>query len=59
MYLIPCSCGTTFAVSEDYDRNGSHIRAYLICPNCGKRHDPKNRALQLGYEGNGFWKVDC
>jgi hydrogenase maturation factor HypF (carbamoyltransferase family) len=59
MYLIPCSCGTTFAIAEDYDRKGTHLRSYLICPNCGKRHDPKNRVLQLGYEGNGYWKVDC
>lgn len=59
MFLIPCSCGTTFAVSENYDRHGTHLRAYLICPNCGKRHDPKNRVLQLGYERNGYWKVEC
>jgi hydrogenase maturation factor HypF (carbamoyltransferase family) len=58
MYLIPCSCGTTFAISEDYDRKGTHLRAYLICPTCGKRHDPKNRVLQLGYEHNGYWKVE-
>jgi hypothetical protein len=30
-----------------------------VCPNCGKRHDPKNRVLQLGYQHNGYWKVDC
>ena len=59
MFLIPCSCGTTFAVSENYDLHGTHLRAYLICPNCGKRHDPKNRVLQLGYERNGYWKVEC
>jgi hypothetical protein len=59
MYLVPCSCGTTFAVSEDYDRKGTHLRSYLVCPNCGKRHDPKNRVLQLGYERNGNWKVEC
>lgn len=59
MYLLPCSCGTTFAVSEDYDRKGTHLRSYLVCPNCGKRHDPKNRVLQLGYERNSYWKVDC
>ncbi len=59
MYLIPCSCGTTFAISEDYDRKGTHLRAHLVCPNCGKRHDPKNRVLQLGYERNGYWKVEC
>jgi len=59
MYLIPCSCGTTFAISEDYDRKGTHLRSYLMCPSCGKRHDPKNRVLQLGYERNGYWKVEC
>lgn len=59
MFLIPCSCGTTFAVSEDYDCKGTHLRSYLICPSCGKRHDPKNRVLQLGYERNGYWKVEC
>ena len=59
MYLIPCSCGTTFAISEDYDRKGTHLRAYLICPSCGKRHDPKNRVLQIGYERSGYWKVEC
>jgi hydrogenase maturation factor HypF (carbamoyltransferase family) len=58
MFLVPCSCGTSFAVSEDYDRHGGHLRAYLVCPNCGKRHDPRNRVLQLGYEQAGFWKVD-
>jgi hydrogenase maturation factor HypF (carbamoyltransferase family) len=59
MYLIPCSCGVTFAVSDDYDRKGTHLRSYLICPGCGKRHDPKNRVRQLGYERSGYWKVDC
>ncbi len=43
MYLIPCSCGATFAVSEDYDRQGMHLRSFIPCPNCGKRHDPRNR----------------
>ena len=59
MYLIPCSCGTSFAVSEDYDRKGTHLRSYIACPSCGKRHDPKNRVLQLGYERDGYWKVEC
>jgi hydrogenase maturation factor HypF (carbamoyltransferase family) len=59
MYLIPCSCGTTFAISEDYDHKGTHLRSYLVCPSCGKRHDPKNRVLQLGYDRNGYWKVEC
>lgn len=58
MFLVPCSCGRTFAVSEDYDRQGTHFRRYLICPNCGKHHDPKNRLLQIGYQREGYWKVD-
>jgi hydrogenase maturation factor HypF (carbamoyltransferase family) len=58
MFLVPCSCGTSFAATEDYDRRGTHWRSYLTCPNCGKRHDPKNRLLELGYHGEGYWKVD-
>jgi len=30
----------------------------MICPTCGKRHDPKNRLLELGYQAEGYWKVD-
>ena len=56
--LVPCSCGTTFSVAEDYDRRGTHLRSFLVCPNCGKRHDPKNRLLRIGYERAGYWKVD-
>jgi hydrogenase maturation factor HypF (carbamoyltransferase family) len=58
MYLVPCSCGTTFAVSEEYDRQGTQWSRYMLCPNCGKRHDPKNRLLQLGYRSTGYWGVD-
>jgi hypothetical protein len=58
MYLVPCSCGATFAVSDDYDRRGTNWSRYLTCPSCGKRHDPKNRLLELGYHGDGYWKVD-
>jgi hypothetical protein len=58
MLLIPCSCGSTFAVSEDYDRRGMHIRSFIPCPNCGKRHDPRNRLLHLDYQKEQFWKVD-
>jgi hydrogenase maturation factor HypF (carbamoyltransferase family) len=57
MFLIPCSCGTTFAVSEDYDRHGTHLRSFIPCPNCGKRHDPRNRVLHLDYQQERFWKV--
>ena len=60
MYLVPCSCGTTFAVSEKYDRQGTQWTRYMVCPGCGKRHDPKNRLLQFGYQRAGFWGIeDC
>jgi hypothetical protein len=59
MFLVPCSCGTTFAVAENYDRQGTAWGRYLPCPTCGKRHDPKNRLLQIGYQRDGFWKVDA
>ena len=58
MFLVPCSCGTTFAVAEDYDRKSTAWSRYLKCPGCGKRHDPKNRLLQVGYQREGYWKVD-
>ena len=58
MFLIPCSCGTTFAVAPDYDRLGSSWSRYLPCPSCGKRHDPRNRLLQIRYQQEGYWKVD-
>ena len=62
MFLVPCSCGRTFAVAQHYDRCGTAWSRYLICPQCGKRHDPKNRLLQMGYHGAsghaGFWQVD-
>ena len=58
MYLVPCSCGTTFPAGEDHDSNGTGWGRYLKCPKCGKRHDPKNRLLQLGYQGEGYWKVE-
>ena len=58
MFVVPCSCGTTFAVAENYDRQGTAWGRYLKCPTCEKRHDPKNRWLQLGYQRAGYWKVD-
>jgi hypothetical protein len=58
MYLIPCSCDTTFSVAAQYDQCGSAWSRFLICPECGKRHDPRNRLLQLGYHREGYWKVD-
>src|SRR6266446_1514419 len=47
VFLVPCSCGATFVVSENYDRQGTAWTRYLKCPNCGKRHDPKNRAYKF------------
>ncbi len=58
LYLVPCSCGSAFTVSEDYDRKGTAWGRYLECPSCGKRHDPKNRLLRLGFQPSGYWKVD-
>ena len=58
MFMVPCSCGATFAVSDTYDRQGTSWSRYLLCPNCGKRHDPKSRLLHLGYHREGYWKVD-
>lgn len=58
MFLIPCSCGLSFAVAENYDRNGMHLRSFIPCPRCGKRHDPRNRLLRLGYHSERFWTVD-
>jgi hypothetical protein len=57
-FMIPCSCGRTFAVAENYDRQGARWSRYLTCPNCGKRHDPKNRLLQVEYQREGFWQAD-
>ncbi|HEX3738168.1 MAG TPA: hypothetical protein VHV29_00455 [Terriglobales bacterium] len=53
LLLVPCSCGLSFAVAPDYDRRGTSWSRYLICPGCGKRHDPKNRLLELGYQADG------
>jgi hydrogenase maturation factor HypF (carbamoyltransferase family) len=58
MFLVPCSCGTTFAVAENYDRQGTAWSRYMPCPGCGKRHDPKNRLLQIGFHAEGYWTVD-
>jgi hypothetical protein len=58
MFLVPCSCGTTFAVADNYDHQGTAWSRYLKCPGCGKRHDPKNRLLQMGFHPEGYWKVD-
>jgi hydrogenase maturation factor HypF (carbamoyltransferase family) len=58
MFLVPCSCGKSFAVSEEFDRKGTSWSRYLICPQCGKLHDPKNRLLELGYQADGYWKVE-
>jgi hypothetical protein len=48
----------TFAVAENYDHQGTAWSRYLTCPGCGKKHDPKNRLLQMGFHAEGYWKVD-
>jgi hypothetical protein len=58
MFMVPCSCGTTFVVDEAYGRGGGRWSRYLTCPTCGKRHHPKNRLLQIGYQAQGFWSVN-
>lgn len=58
MFLVPCSCGTTFSVAENYDHQGTAWSRYLTCPTCQKRHDPKNRLLQMGFHSEGYWAVD-
>jgi len=58
MFLIPCSCGTTFAVSETYDQHGTSWSRYLKCPSCGKRYDPRNRLLRLACHRERFWQVE-
>jgi len=57
MFIIPCSCGASFAVAENYDGKGMHLRSFIPCPKCGKRHDPRNRLLTLDYQDERFWKV--
>jgi hydrogenase maturation factor HypF (carbamoyltransferase family) len=57
MFLIPCSCGTSFSVAANFDRRGMHLRSFIPCPKCGKRHDPRNRLLRLDYQDEHFWKV--
>jgi hypothetical protein len=58
MFLIPCSCGTTFSVPENYDLQGMTWRRFLKCPICDKRHDPKNRLLRINYQPGRYWSVD-
>jgi hypothetical protein len=58
MLLVPCSCGNSFAVSRDYDQHGAAWSRYLTCPHCGKKHDPRNRLLELGFQPEGYWRVD-
>jgi hypothetical protein len=53
LLIIPCSCGKTFPVAKDDDSRGTNLPSFLICSNCGKRHDPKNRFLRVGYEREG------
>ncbi len=56
--MVPCSCGRTFAVAKGDDQAGGGWNRFLVCPKCGKRHDPRNRLLRLGYQRERFWKVE-
>ena len=56
--MVPCSCGTTFSVAKGDNRAGTSWRRFLVCPECGKRHDPRNRLLLLGYQQGRFWRVE-
>ena len=56
--MVPCSCGTTFSVAKGDNREGVSWSRFLVCPKCGKRHDPRNRLLHLGYQQERFWKVE-
>jgi hydrogenase maturation factor HypF (carbamoyltransferase family) len=58
MFLVPCSCGIAFSVAENYDRQGTAWSRYLICRKCGKRHDPKNRLVRVGYRRDKYWTVE-
>ncbi|MGA2697674.1 MAG: hypothetical protein ABSE92_16555 [Terriglobales bacterium] len=44
---------------QDYDHNGTTYGPYLPCTTCGKRHDPKNRVLQLGYQAGKYCSVEA
>jgi len=45
-------------VAKGGDQAGSQLSRFLACPKCGKRHDPRNRLLHLGYQPERFWKVE-
>jgi hypothetical protein len=34
MFLIPCSCGTTFAIAEDFDRQGTPAERFWKVDGC-------------------------
>ena len=57
MYLVPCSCGTTFAVSENYDRQGTPWSRYLKCPNWANRMIPRTAYYNsaISTEDTGRW----
>ncbi len=48
MFLVPCSCGTTFAVTDDYDRKGTHIRSFLPCPTLWQAPRPQESIASNG-----------
>ena len=56
--MVPCSCGATFSVAEGFDQCGTTWNRFLICPQCGKRHDPKNRLFERPQLRFGFHE-DC
>ena len=58
MFMVPRSCGGTFAVAENYDRRWTALGPVLDLSDCGNRHDPKNRLLRVGVHAEGYWKVD-
>jgi len=58
IFFVPCSCGRCFAAAQGYDHQGGGWGRFLECPHCGRRHDPRNRLLRLGYQPAGYWKAD-
>ncbi len=53
-YEYRCPAGHSFEKFYPTMNDSRHVK----CPTCGKRHDPKNRVLQLGYYRDGYWTVD-
>jgi hypothetical protein len=50
MFLIPCSCGTTFAIAEDFDRQGTHMASQLpSLLGCSQAPRPPEPRLRMDY----------